>query len=202
MSKVTGPMLAVIASLLSVNSITQAQPDDGAGGSIDAACGSSDRARQLARLIINDAGQHRSQLRCNATLTAVAEQKVRDMAEHGQVSHIGPGGANARLRAAGYPLPAHYPSLGANQVEAVAGGYGDPHELWRQFKASRAHRLHLLGEHPFYRRQNEIGVAYSRRPESPHEFYWAVYVAEQDEPSRFASHPAAGGVPDKSTYGD
>jgi uncharacterized protein YkwD len=141
-------------------------------------CAQDQRAITLAKLIINDEQQQRTELICHPLLASIAAEKAEEMAIKGDVNHFGLGGANQRLREGGYQLPRYYPGVGSNQVEAVAGGYGDPAELWTQFKKSKAHRSHLLGEHPFYREQYHIGIGVARREDSPHEYYWAVYIAK------------------------
>ncbi|MCC2617969.1 CAP domain-containing protein [Aestuariibacter halophilus] len=151
-------------------------------------CGNSPQARKLARLIMTDYGQQRTQLTCVPLLNAVALAKAQEMARKGMVTHYaGNLGANARLREAGYPLDPDYPSFYHNQVEAVAGGFATAEEAWRQFKDSPVHRTHLLAEHPFFAQQHEMGVAFIREWPSPHVEYWAVYIAKpfitETEPS-------------------
>lgn len=140
-------------------------------------CGNNPTARQLAALIINDPGQQRPKLHCNALLTKIAVSKVRDMAAQGWVTHLDRGGANHRVLKAGYELASIYPRWFDNQVEAIAGGFASADIMWEQFKASDAHRTHLLAEHPFYLHQDDIGVAFYQNSSSSHEYYWAVYVA-------------------------
>ena len=144
-------------------------------------CGQTAEARALAGMIIADAGQQRDVLRCNALLAEIAEAKAREMAELGQVAHLGRSAANARLARAGYPLADIYPRLLENNVEAIAGGIAEAGAVWSAFKASGAHRSHLLAEHEFYRLQDEIGVGYFRDPASPHVDYWVVYIAHRSD---------------------
>ena len=92
----------------------------------EAMCGEDPYAQRLAELIINDPEQQRPRLRCNDTLVQVATRKAQEMAEMGLVSHLGESDPNTRLRSAGYALPTYYPLIGANQVEAVAGGSSVP----------------------------------------------------------------------------
>ena len=103
------------------------------------------------------------------------------MAEQGRVSHVGRSAANKRLIDADTNLHKIYPRLFENNVEAIAGGTKDPAEVWREFKGSKGHRVHLLAENDFYLTQNEIGVGYFRDNKSPHVYYWVVYVAHQIE---------------------
>lgn len=148
-------------------------------------CGIHSKARELAQLIIHDANQKRIRLKCNPILARVAAEKAQEMAEKGMVSHYaGYVGANRRLVEAGYSLPAHYPTLYHNQVEAVAGGYTSAIEVWDELKGSSAHRAHMLGEHSFYLEQDEIGVAFYRKWDSPHVEYWVVYIATQSDKSK------------------
>ncbi|WP_298440296.1 CAP domain-containing protein [uncultured Ferrimonas sp.] len=150
---------------------------------VPAECGFTKEARQLAALIILDDKQQRPQLRCDAKLTQLAAKKAKEMALSGHVNHWGGGGANSRVIEMGYPLDRRYGIGISNQIEAVAGGYDDAATMWQEFKASEGHRRHLLGEHPSYREQDEIGVGYYYRWESPHITYWAVYVARKEDGS-------------------
>jgi len=141
-------------------------------------CGENTPATRLALLIASDPGQRRPELRCSPKLSRIASERARELAEEGRISHFTNGLApNLRLRQSGYPLPREYPHGGANQVEAIAGGFAGPEEAWAAFKRSDRHRSHLLGEHEFFQSQDEIGVGFHRLRESPHVEYWVVYVA-------------------------
>lgn len=141
-------------------------------------CGNSEQSRALATLIVNDEKQGRSKIRCNATLVAVAQAKVKDMAERGLVSHFLGGSPNSRLREAGLTLPSYYGDAMSNQVEALAGGYRTAEKVWRALKTSHTHKQHLLAEIPFYAEQDEIGVAFHKDIRTPHVEYWAIYVTK------------------------
>lgn len=143
-------------------------------------CGANPEAKRLAEMILAHPGQQRATLRCNPLLSRIAADKAREMARTGRVAHYGSMvSPNMRLRRAGYVLPGYYPRGVANQVEAVAGGYATAEEALAAFLGSQTHREHLLGEHPFYASQDEIGVGYYRDPDSEHVEYWAVYVAKR-----------------------
>ena len=142
-------------------------------------CGLHPKAQKLAQLIIEDIKQNRSTLVCSPILAKIALSKAKEMAELGRVDHIGRSGANRRLIDANYPLSKVYPRMFENNVEAIAAGYSDPAEMWKQFKNSDGHRTHLLAEHEFYLLQNEIAVGYFQDKKSPHVHYWVVYVAHQ-----------------------
>jgi hypothetical protein len=172
-----------------------AQGDFSAGaGAVQAhevvGCGESVPAARLALLIASDPGQRRPELRCSPKLSRIASERARELAEEGRISHFTNGRSpNLRLRQSGYPLPREYPHGGANQVEAIAGGYAGPEDVWAAFKRSDRHRSHLLGEHEFFQEQDEIGVGFHRLRESPHVEYWVVFVARrlQPDPGPFAS---------------
>lgn len=180
---------SILMMLLATASVLYAAPDlqqpirkdyDTGHTNNDQACGLTPEAQQLARLVINDIDQHRRKLSCNVLLAEAASIKARDMATSGLISHFGRGGANQRLRDVGYPLSMRYPSQFANHVESVSGNSPNAIEAWKTFKASKEHRLHLLGEHPFFRQQNEIGVGHFYSPDSVHEHYWVIYIANRD----------------------
>ena len=157
-------------------------------------CGNTPEVKALASLIFNDPKQTRPSLICNPTLVEVAERKAEDMAERGLVSHFLGGSPNSRLRDAGLTLPDYYGNAMSNQVEALAGGYRTAKSVWHALKVSKDHRQHLLAEIPFYREQDQIGVAFFKDYRTPHVEYWAVYVTKllSDEPGNVYSE-----IPDK-----
>ena len=142
-------------------------------------CGNNDEARVLVDLIKNDKEQKRTFIRCNKILTKAAEAKAKKMAEFGLVVHNLGGSPNSRLRNVHYELPDYYGNnFNSNQVEAIAGGYSNAETVWDAFKRSKAHRTHLLGDIDFYKEQDEIGVAFIKKWESPHVEYWVVYLTK------------------------
>ena len=142
-------------------------------------CGTSEKAQQLAKLIINDDEQLRPSIRCNKLLSEIALVKAKKMLEFGLVIHNLGGSPNSLLRESNYKLPDYYgENINSNQVEAIAGGYTSAEEVWSAFKASNAHRVHLLGEHSFYAEQDELGVAIIEEWSSPHVEYWVVYLTK------------------------
>ncbi|GAA6206595.1 CAP domain-containing protein [Thalassotalea sp. SU-HH00458] len=163
-----------------------------------AACGNNEQARLLAEMIIKDAEQQRSVIRCNKLLTKVATDKAQLMVKSGLVMHNLGGSPNERLREVNYQLPSYYGGAMSNQVEAIAGGYSDAEDVWDGFKNSFGHRQHLLGEIDFYREQDELGIAFVRKWESPHVEYWAVYLTKGFKKNQ--SNPFAGKkLPNKGT---
>lgn len=141
-------------------------------------CGNSDKAMELAIAIIEDPDQQRPEIRCNGLLTAIAVDKALRMAEQGIVFHNLGGSPNSRLREAGFKLPEYYGDAMSNQVEAIAGGYVSAGKVWHAFKNSETHSKHLLGKIPFYREQDEMGIAFIKDLSAPHVEYWVVYLTK------------------------
>ncbi len=123
------------------------------------ACGNTEQAKALSLLIANDNGQKRKVLTCNPILVKLAEEKTKDMADRGLVSHFLGGSPNTRIRDAGLTLPDYYGDAMSNQVEALAGGYTTAEDVWYALKGSTTHRQHLLAELPFYEEQDQIGIS-------------------------------------------
>jgi len=142
-------------------------------------CGNNEEAQALVNLIKRDKEQKRTYIRCNKILTEVATAKAKKMSEFGLVAHNLGGSPNLALRNANYKLPNYYGfNFNSNQVEAIAGGYANAAEVWDGFKRSKGHRSHLLGEIDFYEEQDEIGVGFIKKWESPHVEYWVVYLTK------------------------
>ncbi len=159
-------------------------------------CDLSPEESSLARRLTQSELQQRHQLICNPRLVAFARARARDFAERGYFSHVTPDrvGPNDLLRASGYGLPDYYSRGLSNNVEAIAGGLIGPEAVWEALLASDAHRVHLLGELPFYRDQDEFGVAYYHDPDTPHSHYWVVVVARprKEGDPRMICTPAPG----------
>ena len=153
-------------------------------------CGLNEKSQKLAKLIIEDKDQNRSQLKCNLLLSKIADKKAKEMAELGRVSHIGKHPANRRLVEKGYPLSKIYPTFLENNVEAIAGGISKPEIMWQEFKNSSGHRTHLLAEHEFYLLQNEIGVGFYVDNKTAHVQFWVVYVAHREEAKTYSGEIA------------
>jgi len=141
-------------------------------------CGSGPEAQLLAKLIITDALQQRKTIKCNSTLTSAAYDKAILMRERGLVMHNLGGSPNNWLRDRGFELPSYYGGSFSNQVEAIAGGYRTAKGVWHDFKRSKAHKEHLLGELEFFQEQDQLGVAYYRDVKSLHDDYWVIYLTK------------------------
>jgi len=144
-------------------------------------CGLNKKSQQLAKLIIEDKEQNRTNINCSSLLSKIADKKAKEMAELGRVSHIGKHPANRRLTEEGYPLSKIYPRFLENNVEAIAGGISKPETMWKEFKNSAGHRTHLLAEHEFYLLQDDLGVGYYFNENTKHIQYWVVYFAHKNE---------------------
>ncbi|MFT5295659.1 MAG: hypothetical protein ACI9YH_001674 [Colwellia sp.] len=163
-------------------------------------CGNNEQARLLVKLINEDKDQNRKNIRCNSILTEAAVAKAERMSEFGLVLHNLGGSPNSRLRDIGYKLPEHYGhEFNSNQVEAIAGGYSSAEEVWDAFKRSDSHRTHLLGVHEFYLEQDEIGVAFVKKWESPHVEYWVVYLTKGYQKNQSYSGNS-NDIPNKSLF--
>lgn len=163
----------------------------------DTDCGNNEQARALARLILTDDNQQRTELRCNQLLSQIAVEKAQLMVQSELVMHNLGGSPNNRLRKAGYKLPSYYGASFSNQVEAIAGGYTDAESVWRAFKRSNDHRQHLLGELPFYLEQDELGVAFLKDRETAYVEYWVVYLTKGYSPDQTVVFTAEQ-IPNKS----
>ena len=172
---------------ISVSSYAQETP---------ALCGNNLVSQNLVKLIKSDPMQQRPYLKCDSRLVAAAIKKVHDMADSEFVFH---GRANGRLRDEGVELPRYYGIGNANQVEALAGGQTTAEVVWQGFKDSKSHADHLLARNDFYLKQYLIGAAYIHAPNTAHDYYWAVYVAEEDNAS--IKNTFHGSIPNKTSHG-
>jgi len=169
------PFLLGLAALLPGNAAGEPPAPDG--------CELSPPERRLA-LLLAQPPQRRATIRCSAGLTEFARQRARDMASRGYLSHLTPErkGPNQLLRDRGYPLPPAYQGGMSNNVESIAGGIGEPEEVWRLLTASSSHRKHLLGEASGFVDQDEYGIGYYRDIHAPHVDYWVIVIARRARP--------------------
>ena len=101
------------------------------------------READLARILVDDAGQRRPRLVRNPVLDSVARARAWDMATRGYFDHVNPEGwgPNALVEAAGYRLPLEYDRRRTgNDIEAAAAGYATARQAWRWFMRSPLHR--------------------------------------------------------------
>ena len=132
----------------------------------------------IVNALLNDPGQKRNKgtMQADATLTAVARARAKDMAKRRFFGHVNPNGIgpNYAVRSAGYPLPLWWgDSRAENNVESISAGYPTATAAWSALLASPGHRKHLLATDSFYQDQTNYGVGYYYDESSP---YWSYFV--------------------------
>lgn len=145
-------------------------------------CELTPEERNMAEQLIKDPNQRREQLRCSPLLAEVARQKAIDLGVRDYFDHVNPDGLgpNWMLILAGYPLPEYYfQDPDANNVESLAAGFLDARSAWEALLASETHRLHVLGEDPFFAEQIEYGIGYAEVPGSTYQYYWVILTAKR-----------------------
>jgi hypothetical protein len=135
---------------------------------------------KLFKLVAADASQKRATLNLDPILCKVARARAADMVQRNYFSHVNPDGkgANYFIRRKGYILPDSYDaSASANNVESIGQSTGTPASVLSLWKNSEFHRLHLMGESPFYRAQKSIGIGIVRSPKAPYYKYFVFISA-------------------------
>ena len=124
-------------------------------------CFTNGMAAELLRLMIEDRAQQRKSPKCSDMVTKIAQSRADDMVTRGYFSHWTPEGhgSNYFLAQVGC-LPAWYPQDG-NTVESITLNYRTPQASWEALVASKGHRPHVLGLHPFFAAQVAIGTGYA-----------------------------------------
>lgn len=119
-------------------------------------------ADRLLELLIKDPEQKRSGVYCDRTLVQVAQHRAQDMQNRRYFDHKDPEGHYPNFWALqfGCKLPPYYPPNG-NSIESIALNYPTVEAAWLALKISPGHRMHILGEHDFYKEQKAAGVAVS-----------------------------------------
>jgi len=179
----TGRLQRVLAVLLAMGVLAPGE----AGGGV-AAPGElhelNETEAEVYRLLARHAGQLRASVLLEPRLCAIARDHCQDMVDRGYFGHTNPEGygPNVRLYLTGYPLPNWYiPSLDANYIESLYKGWGADDSAARAVSGwvgSSAHRVHVLGEDPFYRVQVLVGVGYVQDPVSGYGNYAFVSAHE------------------------
>ena len=134
----------------------------------------------LFKRIAADSGQMRNTVRLDPILCIVARDRAADMAKRDYFSHTNPDGhgVNFLVRRAGYVLPSYYDrSPSGNNLESIGMSTGRPQEMVSLWSKSSGHRVHVLGEVPFYRQQSSVGVGVFRSPKAPHYKYYVFLSA-------------------------
>lgn len=138
--------------------------------------------QQIAEYMRTHPEQQRASLTCDPILAQVARARAQDMADRAYFGHTNPDGfgPNHLVRQAGYPLPGWYGSApDSNNIESIAAGNSTAAATWNQWMGSDGHRLHLLGQHPFWAEQIEYGIGYVAKPGSPYTYYWVAITAKR-----------------------
>ena len=136
----------------------------------------------MANLLVNSSGQTRDRdaLLLDATLSAVARAKAKDMATRRYFDHVTPDGvgANHAIRSAGYPLPLWYGTAKSNNtVESLSAGYSSASSAWNALMNSPGHRTHLLATDSFYRDQTSYGIGFYQDASSQYGAYFVILTA-------------------------
>lgn len=137
----------------------------------------------FATHFMTDAAQQRPIMECDPILMRVAQERAGDMAANGYFDHtnLAGQGPNYLVREAGYTLANGYGSaIDANQIESIAAGvsYSRASSVWMALRGSPFHKMHVLGEDPFFREQNEFGIGYVYNPDSRQKHFWVLLTAK------------------------
>jgi uncharacterized protein YkwD len=147
-----------------------------------AVCVLNAQEEAILQLLYTHPEQRRITMQCNPRLASVARERAQDMAELGYFGHKNPSGEwpNYLVRKAGYKLPTYYPD-NSNSIESIAAGFTSPDAAWAGWMDSEGHRVHILGNDPFWRNQEQIGVGYVNLAGSQYVHYWVIMTAPTPE---------------------
>lgn len=143
-------------------------------------CELTPEEQALADLMRSDPGQQRPSLTCNPILVQVARERAEDLGRRNYFDHVNPDGygPNYLVQAAGYTLPDwYYQEPEANNIESLAGGFSSAQLAWDALLDSESHRIHVLGEDPFFQEQIEFGIGYTFVENSQYQYYWVILTA-------------------------
>lgn len=127
--------------------------------------------------------QQRKGIHWNDLLADVAYNRIVDMAQLGYYGHVDPWGygANHDVREAGYKLPDWYhQGRDANNIESINAGSDTLSLIWNSWLDSAGHRPHVLGLHPFYEGQTEVGIAHYALPGSKYGNYFSLITCHPE----------------------
>ena len=141
-------------------------------------CPATSQAAIFENRLRTDVLQQRRALQCNPALVRAALFRAQSMAEGGYFAHCDPRGicANRIAIEAGCQLPGDYPPNG-NNIESILAGTNDPNFAYNILIASPSHKTHLLGVADFFRKQDQVGIAFLDAPGSKYRYYWVVLIA-------------------------
>lgn len=138
------------------------------------------RIKSLEYLFINDPNQQRLTFVADEILMKVALEKALDMAQRNYYDHVSPEGigANTLVRNEGYELPDNYDqNLSGNNIESLMNSTDSANEVWQAWLDSPGHRMHVLGEHPEFKKQIHYGIGYAENLNSVHQHFWVLLSA-------------------------
>jgi uncharacterized protein YkwD len=124
--------------------------------------------------------QGRATLNCDPILAQVAREKAEDMAGRDYFAHTNPDGyaANYLVEQAGYNLPSFYhDEPDSNNIESLAGGFGNAQLAFDGLLGSSTHRIHILGLNSFFAEQIDYGIGFAYDPDSEYDYYWVIFTA-------------------------
>ena len=121
--------------------------------------------KALATLFVSDVRQRRRGIVCDPRLARAAQYRAEDMNRQQYFGHQDKQGLwpNHWARAFGCAIPDYYPD-DSNQIESLALNYPTASSTWDAWIASPGHRIHVLGEDPFFSEQIRYGLGYSPGP--------------------------------------
>lgn len=133
---------------------------------------------EFIHLFMTDPGQKRRSKNRNDILMKVAANRALDLATRKYVAHKTPEGhyANYLVRLAGYKLPSWY-AADDNNIESLAAGQTTPLEAWKALINHPPHRVHVLGEDPFWADQIDFGLGHWRGTGSIYADFWVILTA-------------------------
>ena len=142
----------------------------------------SKESAEFSSLMIEHPFQGRINLTHDPILDQVANEKAKDMAIRGYFDHINPEGigANYLVISAGFNLPLYYDrSKFANNIESLANGTANAQETFNALLESPEHKVHILGQHKFYAKQDRYGIGYYYAPRNPQKHFWVILTSER-----------------------
>ncbi|NJL06540.1 MAG: hypothetical protein HC911_16875 [Chloroflexaceae bacterium] len=146
------------------------------------ACAPVPEEAELAARMQTHPDQKRPFLVCDPTLERIAREMAQDMSVRDFFNHVNPDGIgpNELVRRGGYPLTSGYdPTITANNIQSIGRG-GTLEQMWPLWMNSDSHRLHLIGDGPFWIAQTDYGIGYYYDPNSPSQHYWVILTARKE----------------------
>lgn len=138
-----------------------------------------EKAQEFFDLMVADARQQRTVLRCNPFLNKAAQARAQSLADGGYWAHCDPVKKecpNKVARLAGCKLPSNYED-DKNYIEELSAGSPDARASFDSLANSPSHKVHLFGEGDFFQQQGDVGIALLEKTGSRFTYYWVVLIA-------------------------